>query len=897
MATFTLTADTNIDALSGKTGGDTYNTTTNYWLTIDQHSRFGFNQSNASDTAATSIGMFGESSKIRIDGRKVRMIPYINGTGNVPTLNTLITQGSASGKLMCVYSTDMAALPKVAGEAMPASGWIQVKQWNDVEYSAGSLTGVSATSTGVSKVGILEIMMDGLTSIYSGTMYNMTLDIKGEWYELGTLDGTNTQIFQVPTHGTNCFLFGVYIETAIGSGVYEPYPNAKYGANLNIGTEEARGKVCWLDRTNGQVRVGSNDGITASGFTPTTGRKIVIPNLMCYSVAAATRRTVSLTNFSVFYTSRGFNIDKCNMGWYVQSSGIFYDALYSNVSFSKTPSMQNSKTSIAENCMLSSSASWYTSSLLQFYNCVFFTSAAGTIFDIQGSDNYKFDSCRFQTSIVVGTAGGQTSGIFLRDSSNAQILNCDFIGTRIVLENSYNVTINNIGYCSTTFGEATNNTNTYLSYKNHAINMSKTAQDISIDGFRLLVPRNSPNGALVDIEAVKCHNVTIKNIGTFDVPLDCVSPYNTAYLVYIITSARSNGVTISNCYATNISAILPNASPTQNESNTLLNTGLSYSLVDFGSTLTMNSVVKGCRASCTISTGQESSSDGVITADFFDSTTSGFIALFSSVQGLSKDKITYVGGLTYVAGQLYANPWLAGQGVEFETGDYILGHTSFKNVAVEMHTSYNSNASQYNYNYAIDLNDSNGYSAMSSSYSYTTLGAAISTHTIDPAKGFKLKLRMTLIADRTYSVNYGLKRVVLRTNSTVDAQKIKYPSPTVVCDIKINADEHFLAGGTGKFAVYLDDMVGFDYPANVSPLMDLYSNPIAGNITSATTTFKFGFSMNRQGIRGQNEDTKVVVVATNARHTQPIITRGVITADGLSVNLEKSGDLAYIGGV
>ena len=46
MATYTLSADTNIDALTTKAGGDTYNT--NGWiLTIDQDSRVGLNQTTS----------------------------------------------------------------------------------------------------------------------------------------------------------------------------------------------------------------------------------------------------------------------------------------------------------------------------------------------------------------------------------------------------------------------------------------------------------------------------------------------------------------------------------------------------------------------------------------------------------------------------------------------------------------------------------------------------------------------------------------------------------------------------------------------------------------------------------------------------------------------------------
>lgn len=113
MATFTVTTAQNIDALTGKTGGDIYNINGGT-LTIDQDSRFGQNNSNASATLATSMGNITLSATLGgildVDARFVRIIPYNSGTGNVPTLGTTITQGGASGKLISVMAT-LTSLP------------------------------------------------------------------------------------------------------------------------------------------------------------------------------------------------------------------------------------------------------------------------------------------------------------------------------------------------------------------------------------------------------------------------------------------------------------------------------------------------------------------------------------------------------------------------------------------------------------------------------------------------------------------------------------------------------------------------------------------------------------------------------------------------------------------
>ena len=118
MATFTVTTSQNIDELTSKAGGDTYNINGGT-LTIDQDSRGGLN-----GTTSASIGVMTLSATlggtVEIDARYVRIIPYDTGTGNVPAWNTTITQGSASGKLIGVYSA-LNVASTATGAAMPAS--------------------------------------------------------------------------------------------------------------------------------------------------------------------------------------------------------------------------------------------------------------------------------------------------------------------------------------------------------------------------------------------------------------------------------------------------------------------------------------------------------------------------------------------------------------------------------------------------------------------------------------------------------------------------------------------------------------------------------------------------------------------------------------------------------
>jgi hypothetical protein len=125
MATYNIVTSQNIDALTAKAGGDLYNVNGGT-LTIDQDSRVGTNQ-----TTSTTLGTITLSASlggiVNIDGTGIWMIPYTVGAGTVPAWNTVITNGSGSGKLIGVHAS-LTSASTATGAAMPVSGFIRVKQ-------------------------------------------------------------------------------------------------------------------------------------------------------------------------------------------------------------------------------------------------------------------------------------------------------------------------------------------------------------------------------------------------------------------------------------------------------------------------------------------------------------------------------------------------------------------------------------------------------------------------------------------------------------------------------------------------------------------------------------------------------------------------------------------------
>lgn len=219
MAIFTVTTDVNADTLTVKAGSDTYNINgLNARVTFDGDTR---NDLNGNTSAAT--GSITPSStlggSVAFDGTGSWLIPYDTGSGNVPAIGTTISKGSASGKLVGVYDT-LAVAPTAAGAAMPADGFIKVKQWNGTLYGTGALTGLTANAIAGEKYGWVEfVTVDGaivalnrINQLFGGTT---AVDwIKGKWFVIGTTDGSRSTSYQIPSNGVNQYHPGVFVDSA-----------------------------------------------------------------------------------------------------------------------------------------------------------------------------------------------------------------------------------------------------------------------------------------------------------------------------------------------------------------------------------------------------------------------------------------------------------------------------------------------------------------------------------------------------------------------------------------------------------------------------------------------------------------------------------------------------------
>lgn len=285
MATFTITTTVNIDTLVGRTGGDTFNINGGA-LTIDEDSRYGLN-SNTSAIIGTVTPSASLGGSFFVDGRSIWLIPYNTGSGNVPAYNTTISKGSASGLLIGVYSA-LNVAPTTPGSAMPASGYIKVKQWNGTLYGTGALTGIGATATSGETVGWIEpvgqegtlCLLSSLNQSANGGYFS-----RGDWYTVGTTSGSRATTYQIPTNGVDVYHGGVLVDKAAATNIS--------AMSWSSGT---------MTVTSTGHGLSTNDRVMIDGTTPRALRTI---DTVTITVVDANTFTYPLASNPGTYTSGG----------------------------------------------------------------------------------------------------------------------------------------------------------------------------------------------------------------------------------------------------------------------------------------------------------------------------------------------------------------------------------------------------------------------------------------------------------------------------------------------------------------------------------------------------------------------------------------------------------------
>lgn len=740
MTAFTVNGGgvTNWDSLSGGSVNatlDSYAISVGTTLRIDTDSYQCANHGTAFGSLDT-VTFSGIGGKLQIDPTAVRVIPYNTGTGNVPAIGTTISQGGVSGTLLGVWS-GWQVEPTAAAAAMPASGFIKIKNKTGGDYAAGALTGIGASATTADVQGWIEVRGADTATITVPRIGQF--EVVGAWFELGTTNGARNQVLPCPTTGTVAGVFpGVWIETAAGSGVYERFAGAgSIVAASTIPTDE-RGKIIW--QTTGGIRIGF-DGTNNVGFLPPTGCKVRIPAaiLTCCTRTAGGSGARVLPNATLatrqeFVTTAAgdINIDGAVFQWY----GNFLQAFRARVvnsAISDSLIQQEIASPIdVDNVIVAPTQAQLNFALnmvscfgggnFQNVNLARFNMAASGAYvqTVNYNKGVAFTNVKAQTLL---TRGNATTGVFTGTQNvDCTWTNCTGIGGKMLHVGAQRPVITNYHYADQFTGTTT------ATNPHYAQEFTTGCVSPKVDGVNFMGLTNvHPYNGIMSMSA--CYDGTLRNIGTYASPLSMGSA--NASGVLLNGAGNNDGIRMQRLYVSNT-----RTGPWAfvNSDNGIEIQDVKADYADTSVIASLNTIAKA--VSLTGATTGQTSVYGTHWKDGFTSATVGKIEILCNeptVESAAQCAIT--SGLPQFnsAGQVALT--VVGQQVTWEMPHFAKGHTALANLAATL-TGTNTG----NVTYEFQCDKGAGYGG-----SWLTLNAANLTAqgAIDPAIGVRLKVRAT----------------------------------------------------------------------------------------------------------------------------------------------------------
>lgn len=480
----------------------------------------------------------GSGGKVRLDGTQVRVLPFNTGSGTVPAIGTTISQGGVSGPLLGIWA-DWQSEPLAAGAAMPATGYIKLKSVTGGAFASGALTGISASATGPDVVGWIEVRAPDTSAFIVSRLG--VFETEGDWFELGTTNGSRGQILQCPTTGTVAGIFpGVWIETGAGTGVYERWPCVGTMPASASTPTDVRARFVW--QTTAGIRIGS-DGTNNVGLLPPTGCRVRIPNI----IMTCCTRTVgsgsgprvlpnaTLSTRAEFSTGTAgiVSLKNCVVQWYAVfwqcKSLTLGDIAIAGIlepSECATPMVAYNGivAPVQQQAVvpLTLTSSFYGG---DFDDWAFVRSAFGTgnVVNLASVQNANFRRCRSQ-ALVERTSAGATTWNVSGASGNILFDDCDAIGAKVnVGVSAFNCKAENLHYCDRVEGTTTS------ANAGDMLTLSGTL-DFTLDGYDFMGLTNvHPYNSVVQM--TNTIRTRIRNAGSPTARLSLGSANSTARII------------------------------------------------------------------------------------------------------------------------------------------------------------------------------------------------------------------------------------------------------------------------------------------------------------------------------------------------------------------------------
>lgn len=757
-----------------------------------------------------TVTFTGQGGTLRFDPTYVRVIAYTGGSGTCPAYGAAISQGGVSGVFLGAWAS-WTNEPPAAGASLPASGYIKVGGITGGSFAAGALTGVTATCSGPDVQGWIEVRGADTASITIPRIGKM--ESVEAWFELGTTNGTRGQVIPCPCVSTGHFP-GVWIETAAGSGVYEPY--ASVGSVVALATHRTDESTKVITSNGSGIRIGS-DGTNNVFYLPPTGCKVRIPAtiLTCCTRTAGSGSGPSVlpnatlaTRQELVTTGAGYiDMRGAVIQWYMNLTQAFF-AKYKSCAIADTMVLSEIASPVdVDDCIVAPTATQLNLAL-NMSSCFAGGTIQNSVFNrFAIANNAYVAQLNYITGITFsgnvirsGTLRtGGTSGCI----SSTQAVNCTFntttlIGGRGLFVGAQRCTFNNTTYYDRTITTTTTSTNPMYVW-----DFTTGGSGNVVDGILLPLPANGPYSGLVQTNA--CYNLTVKNIGTsYTSPL----VMNASVTGLILNAAGNNdGIVMKRCYVSNTRtgpyAFL------NSDTNVLLE-HVAGDAADTSVLASLNTIAKGCLL--TAATTGQTSVYGTIWMTRFTSTTAGFAEILcNEPTSTSGSQCQITGGTPQFNSSGSVLLTKVGDQVVWEMPFFAIGFTAFTNSAPTItgtNVTYSANARWGNHDIEFQVDTGSGYGG-----TWLPLRAAdLIAQTFNSTTGFKLKIRATCAVANAGNVLTNL-RVALTTTQTDRDTKL-YPlsvNTVTFTGLPTGCDVVTLTAGTTTILDQRDSMAGTSY--------------------------------------------------------------------------------------
>lgn len=828
MTAFTA-ASGGIHNFDGYTGGsvnatlDSYAISAGSTLLVRTDSNACANHSVAFGSLDT-VTFTGQGGTLKFDPTYVRVIAYTGGSGNSPAFGAAISKGGVSGVFLGAW-TNWQSECIVPGAAIGATGFIKIGGVVGGSFSAGALTGIAATCSGPDVQGWIEIRGADTATITVPRIGKV--ESVEAWFELGTTNGSRGQVIPCPTTATYAGAFpAVWIETAAGSGIYEPYAGA--GSQVALATTRTTSEMKLLKQTTAGIVIG-NDGTNGVYYLPPTGCKVRIPAIIltnCTRTASGSGPRV-LPNATIatrqeFVTTGAgyFDLRGIVSQWYMNFSQAFY-VKYKSCAVNDAMILSEVASPLdLTDCVVAPTQAQINTAL-QITSCF----AGGTVsnnrfwsFSLATSGRYAALN-NYVTGVtfsgnVYGSltlrANGSTGCITSTQAVNCTYTNNTFIGGQGLFVGAQRCTFNGTTYYDHTITTTTSATNPMSVWS-----FTTGGSGNVVDGINLPSPNFGPYTALVSVGA--CYNTTIQEIGTdYDTPLVMTA---TVTGLGVNSSGNSDGIYIKRMYLSN-TRTGPYAFV--NSDNNIVIENSSGDTADTTVMVGLNAIEKNVQL--TGATTGQVSVYGTHWKTRFTSTTAGFTEIVcNEPTALSAAQCFASAGTPQFDSSGSVLLTKVGDQVTWEMPFFAVGYTAFTNSAPTItgtNVTYSSGARWGNHDLEFQVDTGSGYGG-----TWLALTAAnLIAQTITSTTGFKLKIRATCAVANTTNVITNMRVAMTTTASARKATLYPLSVNTVTfTGLPTGCDVVVLTAGTSTILAQVDahPLTSYGFVYEGTPTVDV----------------------------------------------------------------------------